>query len=113
MLSILAGGVGYLVAIIVVIHGGSWEYGERGELAPLNTYLAQRGYVVATVSYRLAPAYPFPAARNDISAAIMYLQQHASQFGIDATHFVLLGRSAGGQLALLTAHKCMTQRFAV
>jgi acetyl esterase/lipase len=89
---------------VVVIHGGSWAHGERTELAPLNTYLAQRGYVVATIDYRLAPAHPFLAARNDVRAAIEYLQQHASQFGIDATRIILLGRSAGGQLALLTAY---------
>lgn len=92
------------VPCVLVIHGGSWETGDSAELAPLNRYLADRGYAVASINYRLGAMHPFPAARDDVSAAVAYLQAKASTLGIDPTRLVLLGRSAGGQLALLVAY---------
>ena len=90
---------------IVVVHGGSWQDGARTELAALNTYLAARGYVVAAISYRLAPRWPFPAARDDVRDAIAYLKANSVSLGLDPQRLVLLGRSAGGQLALLAAYE--------
>lgn len=90
--------------VVLVIHGGSWQSGDRSQLADLNDHLASRGYVVAAVEYRLAPRWPFPAARDDVRAAVAYLKAHASELGLDPQRVVLLGRSAGGQLALLVAY---------
>jgi len=77
----------------------------RTDLAPLNRYLAARGFGVAAISYRLAPDHPHPAASEDVSAAIAYLKTNAGKFGIDPSRMVLIGRSAGGQLALLEAYR--------
>lgn len=90
--------------LVVVIHGGSWSGGDSTQLAPLNRYLAGQGYAVAALNYRLAPANPFPAARDDVRAAIAFLKGQAGQLGLDPTRIVLLGRSAGGQLALLVGY---------
>jgi acetyl esterase/lipase len=90
--------------LVVTIHGGSWSGGSKGDLPQLNYYLAARGYAVAALSYRLAPDNPFPAATEDVNAAIDYLKSHSSQLGIDSTKIVLVGRSAGGQLALQSAY---------
>ncbi len=90
--------------LVIAIHGGSWRTGDRTDLPELNYYLASRGYVVASPSYRFAPEFPHPAASDDIDAAISYLKANSSQLGIDSTRIVLLGRSAGGQLALLAAY---------
>ena len=90
---------------VIVVHGGSWQSGDRNQLADLNRHLASRGYAVAAVGYRFAPRWPFPAAREDVQAALAYLKAHASELGIDPRRFVLLGRSAGGQLALLVAYQ--------
>jgi acetyl esterase/lipase len=89
---------------VVVIHGGSWQNGDSAQLAPLNGYLAARGYAVAAINYRLGREHPFPAARDDVQAAVSYLKSNAAALGLDAQRFVLLGRSAGGQLALLVAY---------
>lgn len=89
---------------VIVIHGGSWQHYDSTQLAPLNRYLAARGYIVASINYRLSPASIFPAARDDVQAAVTYLKTNASLFGLDAQRLVLLGRSAGGQLALLAAY---------
>jgi acetyl esterase/lipase len=90
--------------LVIVVHGGSWIAGSRSELPALNSYLASRGYVVATVTYRLAPANPFPAQTQDLNAAIDYLKQHAGSLGIDSTRIALVGRSAGGQIVLMSAY---------
>lgn len=90
--------------LVITIHGGSWVGGSSKDLPELNHYLAKRGYAVAAIGYRLAPKHPFPAATEDVNAAIDYLKRRASAFGIDSTRIVLVGRSAGGQLALQSAY---------
>lgn len=89
---------------VIVIHGGGWRKGDSGELPALNTYLASRGYLVASINYRLAPRARFPAARDDLRGGIAYLKRHAPELGLDPERLALLGRSAGGQLALLAAY---------
>lgn len=90
--------------LVIAIHGGSWRSGNRGELSALNYYLASRGYVVASPGYRFAPQYPHPAASQDIDALISYLKTSAAKLGIDSTRIVLLGRSAGAELALIAGY---------
>lgn len=89
---------------VVVVHGGGWDSGDRAQLPELNHWLARRGYAVAAISYRLAPAHRWPAQREDTLAAIAFLKANAPELGIDATRLVLLGRSAGGQIAQVVAY---------
>jgi acetyl esterase/lipase len=87
---------------VVAIHGGAWCMGDRKESLAVrqsNDWLARHGYAVASIDYRLAPAAIWPAQRDDVLAALAYLRAHAELLGIDAMKFVLMGRSAGGQLA--------------
>ena len=89
---------------LIVIHGGSWNSGNSKQLPELNSYLAQAGYHCAAINYRLAPHWNCPAPIEDVDAAITYLRQQADELNIDADNFVLFGRSAGGQVALLAAY---------
>lgn len=89
---------------VIVVHGGSWAAGDRKQLPELNSYLALQGYHVAAINYRLAPQYHCPAPVEDINAAIRYLSAHAADLHIDTTRFVLLGRSAGGEIVLNAAY---------
>ena len=89
---------------VLVIHGGGWDNGDRTQLPAVNHHLARIGYAVAAVSYRLAPGTVWPGQRDDIAAAIAYLKAHAAELGIDPTRLVLMGRSAGGQLATAVAY---------
>lgn len=84
---------------VIVVHGGGWDSGDRTQLPGLNHWLARQGYAVAAISYRLAPAHRWPAQRDDVLQAIAFLKTRASALGLDATRLVLLGRSAGGQIA--------------
>ncbi len=89
---------------VVVIHGGAWRSGSTRQLYELNQYLAGRGYVVAAITYRLAPRWRFPAQIEDVRDAIQFVQAHADTLNIDPQRLVLLGRSAGAHLALLAGY---------
>jgi acetyl esterase/lipase len=89
---------------LLVVHGGSWQDGNSREFIALNGYLAARDYLVFSINYRLAPKWKFPAGRDDVLSAIAYLKVYAKDLGLDATRLALLGRSGGGQLALLAAY---------
>jgi acetyl esterase/lipase len=89
---------------VIVVHGGDWQSAGNAEFLALNAYLAGRDYVVAAINYRFAAKWPFPDGRDDVLAAIAYLKVFGPQFGLDPTRLVLVGRSAGAQLALLAAY---------
>ena len=90
--------------LVVVVHGGSWMTGDRGQLPELNHYLARAGYHVAAIDYRLAPAFQYPVPVSDTHLAIAFLKGKAEHLQIDQEKIVLLGRSAGGQIALMAAY---------
>ena len=89
---------------VIVIHGGSWSSGDSKQLPELNSYLAIAGYNVAAINYRLAPQYRSPLPVEDVKNAMDYLKAHAVNLNIDTNNFILLGRSAGAQIALLAAY---------
>ncbi|MBI3414480.1 MAG: alpha/beta hydrolase [Verrucomicrobia bacterium] len=84
---------------ILCIHGGGFRAGHRDGYNELCLKLAQRGFVAATASYRLAPKYQFPAAVHDVKAAVRFLRANVSKFGIDPERIGVTGGSAGGHLA--------------
>jgi acetyl esterase/lipase len=96
---------------VVVIHGGSWCGGNSQQLPELNSELARNGFQVASVNYRLAPKYKSPAPIEDIDKALRYLKQHSQELKIDTNNFILLGRSAGAQLALVAAYTLPTDNI--
>ncbi|WP_286804643.1 MULTISPECIES: alpha/beta hydrolase [unclassified Marinimicrobium] len=87
---------------VVLVHGGGWRSGYRENLTPLANALAERGFVVANISYRLAPEARFPAAIHDVKAAIRWLREHAEAYGVNPDQIAVGGTSAGGQIASLT-----------
>jgi len=89
---------------IVVIHGGGWESGDNTQMIAWNHRWAARGWAVAALNYRLAPAHPWPAPQDDVLAALVWLKSQSARLGLDEHRFVLLGRSAGGQIATAVAY---------
>jgi acetyl esterase/lipase len=90
---------------VIVIHGGAWRYGDKGEVfTPHNHYLAGLGYVVYDIQYRLSHEARWPAALEDVQAAIRWVKRYAAAYQVDAERIALLGRSAGGHLALLAGY---------
>lgn len=96
-------------AAIVYLHGGGWAVGSRRRFGrafaswsptPLDL-LAQAGFVVATVDYRLSGEACFPAQLHDVKAAIRWVRGNAERVGVDVGRIMTWGESAGGHLALL------------
>ena len=89
---------------LVHIHGGSWMHGRKERQAkPLTWHLANEGWVVVSINYRLSPAATFPDHLDDVQAAVAWVRDHADELGADPDFVVLMGGSAGGHLAALAA----------
>lgn len=86
--------------VVVWVHGGAWRAGDRSRV-PVQS-LAEHGFAVASVDYRLSPVARFPAQVHDIKAAIRFLRANATQYRLDTQRFAIAGASAGGHLAALT-----------
>lgn len=84
---------------VICIHGGGFRAGSREGYNQLCLTLATQGYVAATVSYRLAPKYQFPAAVHDVKAAVRWLRANAGKYKVDPQRIGTTGGSAGGHLA--------------
>jgi acetyl esterase/lipase len=91
------------VPAIVCIHGGGWFKGERSSMTNLAMALAARGFVTVSISYRLSGEAKFPAAIEDVKAAVRWLRANAATYGIDPANIGVTGLSAGGHLAALLA----------
>lgn len=98
--------------VLIFIHGGNWVGGDSRHDSPFGDFpgllasIAARGYVVASVNYRLAGEAHFPAAVLDVKTAIRFLRTHASDYNLDGTRFAAWGVSAGGHLASMIAVSC-------
>jgi acetyl esterase/lipase len=86
---------------IVVIHGGGWVSGSRNDVSAVAQKLAKEGFVVANISYRLAPAHRWPAQMEDAQTAVRFLRANAAKYGIDPSRIGSTGFSAGGHMALM------------
>ena len=94
--------------VILAIHGGGWRTGDKKMMTPMAERLAAEGYIVVVPEYRLSPEAQFPAGVEDLYSALEWIGINAKKYSIDLNLVVVLGRSAGGQLATLigtTYHK--------
>ena len=86
---------------IVFTHGGGWQGGDRSAHDDAVRATAARGFVSATIRYRLAPAHRFPAQVHDVKCAIRFLRAHADKFGLDPNRIAAVGFSAGAHLSMM------------
>lgn len=88
---------------VLLLHGGSWQNGDRGQLRGYGILLGREGYVCVASEYRLLPDHGWPAQLHDAKAAVRWMRANAGDLGIDPERIVAEGNSAGGHLALLVA----------
>lgn len=86
---------------VLVVHGGAWRMGTRGQLAGVAQKLAKNGFVAVAISYRLAPVYKFPAQIDDCKAAVRWMRASAEELKIDPDRIGGFGYSAGAHLVTL------------
>jgi acetyl esterase/lipase len=98
--------------MVIYLAGGGWladrprNAGAFEDWPGVFASLAKKGYVVASIRYRLSGEARFPAAEHDTKTAIRWLRANAAKYGIDKNRVVIWGSSAGGQLAALAAVSC-------
>ncbi len=90
--------------LLVFIHGGGWKSGKRSDYLVYLAGFAEKGYMTATVSYRLKRDSIYPACVEDISDAVTWLFENAENYGYDPDRIALIGGSAGAHLALLAGY---------
>ena len=106
---------------IVWIHGGSFQVGDKAEMARWATDWARRGYVAVSINYRLL-SNPHPSdatilraandATNDATVALAWLRSQSKRFRLDLRGFIVAGESAGGAIALNLAYHPRAGAFA-
>ena len=91
------------VPLVIFVHGGAFSGGDKSmdlESGSVASVLAA-GYAAASLNYRLSGEAPFPAAVQDVKAAVRFLRANASQYGLDPDRFAAWGTSAGGHLVAM------------
>src|SRR5512139_498676 len=98
--------------LVMFIHGGAWSFANPRVGAAFRNFplilaaLAERGYVVASIEYRLSGEARFPAQSEDVATALRYLRSNAARLGIDPARIALWGMSAGAHLGAMNAVTC-------
>lgn len=98
---------------ILYITGGGFINANKDSYIQPRMDLAEAGYVVASMEYRVAPTVQFPKPLEDVKAAVRYLRSHAEQYHIDANKIGILGGSAGGYLAAMVGTTNGQEQFDV
>jgi len=89
---------------LVFIHGGGWSGGHQDDYLFYNIAFAQKGYITASIGYRLSGTAKFPAAVHDVKCGVRWLRAHAEEYNIDPEKLVAIGGSAGGHLSLMVGY---------
>lgn len=89
--------------LMVFVHAGAWQGGDKEQYHALGELLAGFGYAVALPNHRLAPEFPYPAAIEDVAAATACVLRFSPESGIQSDGILLGGHSSGGHLAALLA----------
>lgn len=96
--------LGTCLPVVLNFHGGGWVQGNPLQSGWLASRVARRAHVVVvSVTYRLAPENPYPAAVEDCWAATRWVHDNADALGVDADQMAVMGDSAGGNLAAVVA----------
>jgi len=94
--------------VFVYLHGGGWTFGDLDMRDDTCSRISRAAdCVVVSVAYRLAPEHPYPAALDDVVAAISWVDRHRDEIGATSAQFAVGGDSAGGNL---TAAACLRLR---
>ncbi len=91
---------------LVFVHGGGWTSGDRAmgalgiePIRNIGRFYAQRGYGVATISYRLQPSVTWREQLDDVAHAVQFVREEVVKLGGDPNRIILSGHSAGAWLA--------------
>lgn len=96
---------------VVYIHGGGWIKGDKSQFWRQAADMASKGFVGATIEYRLSTEAKYPAALYDSKAAVRWLRAHAAKYHVDPNRIAAAGGSAGGYLVAMLGTTAGMPRF--
>ena len=94
--------------VVVWIHGGGWQGGDKDQVGHKPRVFLNKGFVVASVNYRLLPKVAMEVIFQDVAKSIGWVHKHIAEFGGDPNRLLIMGHSAGAQLAALM---CIDERY--
>ncbi|MCA9081135.1 MAG: alpha/beta hydrolase, partial [Planctomycetaceae bacterium] len=89
--------------VMVWIHGGAWKIGRKEGVNAKPKFFTDRGWVFASINYRLVPEVNVGEQTQDVANALMWVKQHAAEWGGDPEQLYVMGHSAGAHLAALVS----------
>ena len=89
------------VPLVIFVHGGGFVGGDKSMEDAYVAPVIDAGYAAASLDYRLSGEAPFPAAVQDVKAAVRFLRANAVRYGLDPGRFAAWGESAGGYLVAM------------
>ena len=92
--------------VIVMIHGGGFLFGDRRGNLPFRIMMAERGYLVYCIEYRLLYETDFFGALADVNHGLQFVKDSLVQYNGDPERISVTGESAGGLLALYSTAMC-------
>jgi acetyl esterase/lipase len=87
--------------VIVWVHGGGWQRGDKSEVDSKPKAFVAKGFVFVSVNYRLLYDVTIKQMAGDVAGAIRWTHDHAKEYGGDPDTLFVMGHSAGAQLAAL------------
>src|ERR1700676_3443728 len=87
--------------VVVWIHGGGWRRGDRADMQKKPQAFVDKGFVLVSISYRFVPNVTVKEIAGDVAKAIRRTHDHAKDYGGDPDRIIVMGHSAGAQLAAL------------
>lgn len=107
-LDVYAADKGKELPVVVWIHGGGWQSGNKSEVHHKPQAFAAKGFVFVSINYRLLPDATIKQMAGDVAKAIRWAHDHARDYGGDPNRLIVMGHSAGAQLAALV---CTDERY--
>jgi len=101
MLDVYAPTTGKNLPVVVWIHGGGWRRGDKADVHNKPKAFVDKGFVLVSISYRFVPNVTVDQIAGDVAKAIRWTHDHAKDYGGDPDTIIVMGHSAGAQLAAL------------
>jgi arylformamidase len=94
--------------VVFWIHGGGWQTGDKSEMYDKPKVFNGKGFVLVSTNYRLLPKVDMGTLTRDVAKAIRWVHDHIAEHGGDPKRLIIMGHSAGAQLAALL---CTDERY--
>lgn len=94
--------------VVFWIHGGGWQAGDKSEVYTKPQVLNAKGFILVSTNYRLLPTVDMATLTRDVAKAIRWVHDHIAEHGGDPKRLLIMGHSAGAQLAALL---CTDERY--